>query len=120
MKALGEKLAKHSQKMDEQRQSYASVTASRPQRPTRPVALLSVAVTSKNEEKTADEVLEAITKINANEGWIKVDRVRKAKNRKIIMGFGTAEDRKKAKDKLAQEGADLVREWSRTLKIETH
>ncbi|CAH2101949.1 unnamed protein product [Euphydryas editha] len=44
----------------------------------------------------------------AKEGWVKVDRVRKARDRKVIMGFGTAEEKAKAKDGLVKEGTGLV------------
>lgn len=48
----------------------------------------------------ADEVLEKVRRtINVKEGWVKVDRVRKAKGRKVIMGFGTIEERAKVKEK---------------------
>ncbi|XP_063542074.1 uncharacterized protein LOC134750762 [Cydia strobilella] len=71
--------------------------------------LHSVVVTSKNEHETGEEVLDKIRKtIDAKEGWIKVEKVRKAKDRKIIMGFGTKTERDKLKDKLGREGAELT------------
>lgn len=71
--------------------------------------LHSVVVTSKNEEETGEEVLEKVRKaVDAKEGWITVERVRKAKNRKVIMGFGTREDRDKVKSRLEGKGVDLT------------
>ncbi|CAB3256933.1 unnamed protein product [Arctia plantaginis] len=57
MKALQGELARFSQEIREQRRSYASVTASRPQQPSGPAALHSVVVTSEDDQETADEVL---------------------------------------------------------------
>lgn len=94
----------------EQANTYASATAagsgnSRPKRTT----LHSVVVTSNNEVDTGDEVLDKVRKaVDAKEGWIKVERVRKAKDRKVIMGFETRADRDKAKDRLQKEGVNLT------------
>ncbi|CAH2095694.1 unnamed protein product [Euphydryas editha] len=110
MKVLQEQLVKCSQAAEVQQRSYANVVASKPQQPaSRPAALHSVVVTSENDEETADEVLGKVRQaIDAKEGWVKVDRVRKAKDRKVIMGFGTVEERKKAQDRLAKKGSGLV------------
>lgn len=89
--------------------THASVTATHsgkanPSRST----LYSLVVTSKDESETGDEVLDKVRKAaDAKEGWVKVERVRKAKDRKIIMGFQTTEERDKLKGKLARESQDL-------------
>ena len=42
-------------------------------------------------------MLERVRKaVGAKEGWIKVERIRKAKGSKLILGCSTAEDRDKA------------------------
>ncbi|XP_063539417.1 uncharacterized protein LOC134748560 [Cydia strobilella] len=95
--------------------TYASVAAAAPNTaqgagPTsRRGTLHSVVVTSTDETETGDEVLGKIRKaVDAKDGWIKVERVRKAKDRKIIMGLATREEREKIKERLAKEGTNLV------------
>ncbi|XP_061385081.1 uncharacterized protein LOC133320505 [Danaus plexippus] len=88
--------------------SYAGVTAEAP--PPRPIqkALHSVVVTSMDKMDTGEDVLNKIRKtVNAKEGWVKVERVRKAKDQKVVMGFGTQEERKKVKEKIQREGTGL-------------
>ncbi|XP_069363495.1 uncharacterized protein [Maniola hyperantus] len=109
MRALQEQLTKTTEVVETQQRSYANVTATRVQQPVRPVALHSVVVTSKDDKETGEEVLGRVRKtIDAKDGWVRVERVRKAKDRKVIMGFGTAEERNKAKDRLVGEGTGLV------------
>ncbi|XP_063623904.1 uncharacterized protein LOC134795903 [Cydia splendana] len=95
--------------------TYASVAAASPNSapgagPTlRRGTLHSVVVTSKDETETGDEVLDKIRKaVDAKDGWITVERVRKAKDRKVVMGLATKEERDKIKDRLTREGANLV------------
>ncbi|XP_069363469.1 uncharacterized protein [Maniola hyperantus] len=109
MRALQEQLTKTTEVVETQQRSYANVTATRVQQPVKPVALHSVVVTSKDDKETGEEVLGRVRKtIDAKDGWVRVERVRKAKDRKVIMGFGTAEERNKAKDRLVGEGTGLV------------
>lgn len=71
--------------------------------------LHSVVVTSTDETETGEEVLERVRKaVDSKEGWISVERVRKAKDRKIIMGFRSKEDQNKIKDKLEKPGSRLT------------
>lgn len=87
-------------------ESYASVAAKK--LPSRN-ALHSVVVTSKDETETGEEVLNKIRQaVDAKEGWIKVDKIRKARDRKVIMGFQTKEERDKAKDRLGKDGTNLA------------
>ncbi|CAH2087535.1 unnamed protein product [Euphydryas editha] len=63
--------------------------------------LHSVVVNSRDEEETGNQVLGRVRKmIDVKEGWVKVERVQKARDQKVIMGFGTAEERKKSTEKL--------------------
>lgn len=100
--------------METQRESceravtYAGVVAGSGKPAQRNRALHSVVVTSTDETETGDEVLEKIRKtLDAKEGWVKVERIRKAKDRKVIIGFETTEEREKAKNKMEQESAHL-------------
>lgn len=71
--------------------------------------LHSVVVSSKEDFDTGEEVLEKIRKaVDAKEGWVQVERVRKAKDRKIIMGCATKEERRKIKERLEAVGENLV------------
>ncbi|XP_063829035.1 uncharacterized protein LOC135078368 [Ostrinia nubilalis] len=91
--------------------TYASVAASVPGQQRLPVrsALHSIVVTSKDAMETGEEVLRKVRDaVNAKEGWVKVDRIRKAKNQKIIMGCSSEEERKKVKARIEDGGS-----WSR-------
>nr|XP_049696629.1 uncharacterized protein LOC126054567 [Helicoverpa armigera] len=90
--------------------SYASVAASQSGNPLpRQTALHSIAVTTEDESKTGEEVITKIREaVNAKEEWITVEKVRKTKNRKVIMSFGTKEERDKVKERLKKNGTDLT------------
>lgn len=93
-----------------ERQTYASVAANRGTRtiPGNRETLHSVVVTSADETETGEEVLDRVRKVvDAKEGWVTVQRVRKAKDRKVIMGFKSKDDQNKVKERL-QEGNKLV------------
>ncbi|CAH2090549.1 unnamed protein product [Euphydryas editha] len=110
MEALQEQLKRCSEaaKAASQR-TYTSVAAVMPQHPIKPAALHSVLISSSDEKETGEEVLNRVRKtIDAKEGWVKVERVRKAKDRRVIMGFGSAEERNKARDRMSREGSGLV------------
>lgn len=85
--------------------SYADIVAKKlPNRST----LHSVVVSSTDETETGEEVLDRIRRtVDAKEGWVRVERVRKARDRKIIMGFGSKEERKKVMDKIGKDGRNL-------------
>lgn len=71
--------------------------------------LHSVVIAAKDETRTGDEVLDRVRKVvDAKEGWVRVERVRKAKDRRIIMGFGTKEERDKVRKRLEASNADLL------------
>lgn len=72
-------------------------------------ALHSIIVTSEEETDTGEEVLSKVREaIDAKEGWVKVTRVRKAKDRKIIMSCDSKEEREKVKDRLKNAGKRLI------------
>lgn len=74
-----------------------------------PSALHTLVVSSKIEEETGDEVLERVRKaVDAREGWIRVEKVRKGKNRKVIMGCDSEEERKKVRARLETAAEHLV------------
>lgn len=108
-------LLDNGRKIDELRaaleeKSYASVTANKqtnsaPERK----ALHSVIVTSEEETDSGEEVLNKVREaIDAKEGWVEVTRVRKAKDRKIIMSCSSKEEREKVKDRLKSAGKRLI------------
>lgn len=92
--------------------SYAEAAAShRVHVPKTPVngTMHSIIVTSQEETETGEEVLNKIRQaVDAKEGWIKVERVRKAKDRKVILGFGSREERSKARERLEKNGVRLL------------
>lgn len=80
-------------------QTYAAVTA-RNGRPDR-AALHSLVVSLKDPIGTSEEVLEEVRKaVNAKDGWVTVERVRKVKDQKVIVQCKTKEDREKVKERL--------------------
>lgn len=90
--------------------TYASVAAGPPsgRLPGR-AALHSVVITSKEASDTGDEVMDKVRRaIDAKGGGIEIERVRKGRDRKIIMGCRTVEQREKIKDKINKAGKHLV------------
>ncbi|XP_045505801.1 uncharacterized protein LOC123702170 [Colias croceus] len=72
-------------------------------------ALHSVMVSSKDEQETGDEVLEKIRKtVDARDGWVKVERVRKVKNRRVVVGCANEEERVKVKERLSKNEGLVV------------
>lgn len=101
--------------IEEQRESlhkmtYADAAATKqeerfPKRNT----LHSIIVTSEQETDSGEVVLNKIREaIDAKEGWVQVSKVRKAKDRKIVMSCATKEERSRVKDKLEKAGKHLV------------
>ncbi|CAD0200320.1 unnamed protein product [Chrysodeixis includens] len=86
--------------------TYASVTANQQtvksdKTPKLKETLHSVVVTSKNDQDSGERVLEKIREaVDAKEGWIEVRNVRKAKDRKVIIGLSSKAERDKLKAKL--------------------
>lgn len=94
-----------------ERITYASVTSQRANPPSssKRETLHSVVVASKNETDSGKDVLDRVRKaVDAKEGWITVQRVRKAKDSKVILGFKTQEEQNKIKDKLSITGGHLI------------
>lgn len=106
MEKLAETIEKHKETVE--RQTYASVAAATGGRqPYRQTALHSIVVSAKDEAETGEEVLDRIRKtVNAKESGIVVEKIRKAKDRKVIVGCRTEEERDKFRNKL-QEAKEL-------------
>lgn len=98
------------QARNEEEASYAAVTA-RPAPKVQPnyMATNSVAVTSKNVIDTREEVLEEIRKVvNVSEEGLQIYRIRKAKDRKIIIGCSSLEELGKVKERLKRATKQLI------------
>lgn len=81
--------------------TYASVVATPDGDQPRRTALHSIVVTSVDEMDTGEEVLETIRKtVRAKEEGLNIESIRKARDRKIIIGCKTEEGRKTIKEKL--------------------
>lgn len=93
--------------------SYASVAAIQPAATNEKPEVMrqtlhSVVITSKDECETGEKVLDRVRKaVDAKEGWIEVKNVRKAKDRKVIIGLGTKAERDKLKNRLEKAEAQL-------------
>lgn len=108
MESLKEAMEK--QKDILEKSTYANVAAAgQPRRQQCEQAVLhSVVVTSKDENDSGDQVLNRIREaVNAKDGWVTVDRVRKAKDRKVIVGCRTEGERQKIKERLEKTETHL-------------
>lgn len=93
----------------QEKNSYASVAAGAMNRPlSSALATHSVAITSVDEKETGEQVLEKIRNVikAKNEGY-KIDKIRKAKDRKIIVGCSTEQEINRIKDSLRSAGSGL-------------
>ncbi|KAL0852501.1 hypothetical protein ABMA27_017029 [Loxostege sticticalis] len=127
-KELVEKMAEHSRQIEQNRKemeklkdviakdqknreemTYARVAAAAPRtRSPGRAALHSVVITSKNEMETGEEVINRVRNaVRAKEEGFQIDRVRKGKDRKIILGCRTREEMEKVREKLGKEGQHL-------------
>lgn len=124
---LLEKMAKHAQLIEEsnermeklkeaierhqevqERLTYASVTAGSPKQPPENIAMHSIIISSKDDHETGDQVYERIRKVvNAAEEGTKIDKIRKAKDRKIIVGCQNEEELRKVKKRIAEGEGQL-------------
>ena len=89
--------------------TYASVAAAAPSRRIpEHSAVHSVVVTSVDETETGDEVLEKVRQtVNAKDEGFQIDRIRKGRDRKIILGCKTKTEVNRIKEKLRKDGKNL-------------
>ncbi|KAL0822118.1 hypothetical protein ABMA28_005482 [Loxostege sticticalis] len=87
----------------EKQTTYASIAATSPRNPVveRKSALHSIVIESKDEAATGDDVINQVREaVNAKDGWVTIERVRKVKDKKVILGCRTIEDRDRVKERL--------------------
>lgn len=86
--------------------TYASVAARTPNNQSKgQAAMHSVIVTSQDDQETGEQVLEKIKKVvNAREEGVKIDKIRQARDRKVIIGCRDREEIRKVKDKIKETG----------------
>lgn len=98
------------QKGNLDRMTYARVAATKPNESLSDrSALHSIIVTSEKESDSGEAVLNKVREaIDAKEGWVRVTKVRKAKDSKIIMSCDTREEREKVKARLEKAGKQLI------------
>ena len=104
------KLKEELKAVNEKRLSYAAVTSKSPNKqPPSQNTLHSVIITSTNELDTCDEMLQKIRKaVDAKAEGIQIDRVRKAKDQKIIVGCKTKEELGRVKERIKKAERDLT------------
>lgn len=104
-----EEMAQLQHQMRTQHEAYASVAARPPSsKPREQAAMHSVVVTSEDEQETGEQVLETIRKVvNAREVGVRIDRVRQARDRKVIIGCRNREEINKVKDRIKGTGGKL-------------
>lgn len=104
------KITEEITKQNEERRTYAGVLVSSP-RGGKESALTThtVVVTSQDSMETGEQVLERIrTAVNAKEEGIRIDRIRKRKDRKIIIGCESKKEIGKVKEKIERSGTNLT------------
>ncbi|KAL0821386.1 hypothetical protein ABMA28_004871 [Loxostege sticticalis] len=87
----------------ERHTTYATVAATSPRNPVaeRKSALHSIVIESKDEAATGDDVIKQVREaVNAKDGWVTIERVRKVKDKKVILGCRTVEERERVKERL--------------------
>ncbi|KAL0808749.1 hypothetical protein ABMA28_012430 [Loxostege sticticalis] len=87
----------------ERQTTYATVAATTSRQPAteRKSALHSIVIESKDEAATGDDVIQQVREaVNAKDGWVTIERVRKVKDKKVILGCRTIEERDRVKDRL--------------------
>ena len=91
--------------------SYAAVLQQKPSPKPRHAALHSVVVTSEVSTDTSEEVLDRLRRaVDAKEGWVTVERVRKVRDQKVVVSCPTEEDRRKVRERVREVGERLVAE----------
>lgn len=118
MEEYEKKNAQHIQKMDELKMAldqhrvemkavtYASVAAGHSGKSLPPSpALHSIVIAAKDETETGEEIIERVKKVaRAKDGGMVIDKIRKVKDRKVIIGCSTKEARQEVKESL--EGSE--------------
>ncbi|KAJ0179500.1 hypothetical protein K1T71_005212 [Dendrolimus kikuchii] len=108
MKELKEMMEGHREEIREARNTYASVAAKPKEKPIERATLHSVVITATNGEETGDELMTRVrTALNAKEGGVEIERVRRAKDRKVIVGCRTREERERVKERLNRDKDNL-------------
>ena len=112
---LKEELVKERDERRKGAASYASVAAGTvgvnpPRRP----ALHSVLVSSEREEETGEQVIKKIREaVDAKDGWVQVERVKKVKDGRVVIGCKNVEERKKLIERISKRGKGLLVEEMR-------
>lgn len=106
-----EQVVKEVRAIRQERRSYSEVLRA-PVIPSPPSTQHTVIITSQDPHHTADEIIKKIeTTANVRKEGIRVDRCRKAKDGKVIIGCSSAEDAHKLSDRL--RGSDLTIEQAK-------
>lgn len=106
MERLKEMLVEHTKALE--KPTYANVAAGPNKKNIQGRTLHSVVVSSSDNQESGEEVLNKIREvINAKEGGVMIERVRKARDQKVIIGCKSESDRKIVKDKLDKLGGIL-------------
>lgn len=106
LKDIQTNLAKQQESIDQQK-TYASVAATKPP-VTKLVTTHSIAISAEDEKMTSAEVMTKLAStIKAGDGWTRVERSRRAKDRKVILGFNSIEERERVKQRIEREGRGL-------------
>ncbi|KAL0811811.1 hypothetical protein ABMA28_009239 [Loxostege sticticalis] len=109
LKKLRDTVAEH-QGTTQRQLSYASAVATSPRKIPldKKSALHSILIESKDEKTTGDEVMKQVREaVNVKDGWVTVEKVRKTKDRKVVLGCRTVQEREKVKERLQNASTNL-------------
>ncbi|XP_072948739.1 uncharacterized protein [Epargyreus clarus] len=100
---------KNEQESRDNGMTYASVVAgSSNTKPAETACMHSIVVASKNDQETGDQVFERLRKVvNAREEGTRIDRIRKVRDRKIIIGCRNEEEMRKVKERIGAKENNL-------------
>ncbi|KAL0849677.1 hypothetical protein ABMA28_013930 [Loxostege sticticalis] len=107
MEKLKETIEKDQKNRDSMTYARVAAAASRTLSPEH-AALHSVVITSENEMETGEQIMDRVRGVvKAKEDGFQIDRVRKGKDRKIILGCRNRTEMDRVKERLGKEGQSL-------------
>ncbi|KAA5551183.1 hypothetical protein F3G54_33275, partial [Pseudomonas aeruginosa] len=108
-RALSEQLEQAPRYVAGQRPSFAEIVATPRQQTTVQRPLHSVIVSSADEKHTSEEVIQKLrVAVDAKNEGTRVQRLRKARDQKVIVGFSSREEVTKVKDRIRKSGEALT------------
>lgn len=95
------KLREEIKSLNNNKLSYAQATVGLQAKQPPSLTMHSIAITSTNEQESSEEILQKIrTVVDAKKEGFKIDRIRKARDQKVIIGCRTKEEKEKIRERI--------------------